>query len=668
MKRIIYFLFFISLSINFAQDLPNNLTNNEKELLKNYIPPLSTEGFVTPPVKSVRTMAEWEELQGILITWTSQTAILRQIVDYAQEEGLVYIVCSDSNSVKNYLVSGGVELKNLKFIIANYNSIWCRDYGPWTVYSDDIDSLYIVDWIYNRPRPQDDLIPSVFANKYGYPLYQTTTNPYNLTNTGGNFMTDGHGTGFASKLILTENSGKTESEIDNIMNKFMGIKRYIKMQTLPYDEIHHIDMHMKLLDEETLLVGQYPPGIADGPQIEANLQYILNNFLTCYGRPYKVVRIPMPPQNNLYPNNGGDYRTYTNSIIVNKTVIVPTYETFYDTTALRIYREAMPGYNVVGINCNSIIPSLGAIHCITKEIGTKQPILISHAKIDESYLTSNGYYVSTKVQTKANLSSVNLFYKTSINSNFELINMTNVTNDSFYCYIPHQPEGTTVYYYISATTTTGKTISKPLTAPSGYFKFYVTTPLAVNLISFNYFNNNNNITFNWVTGSELNSSYFELTYSEDESTINNQLIYTVPASGNSNKLNRYFCNIPLSQIKNGYYYLWEIDLAGNKTNLGKVYVNETWTLTYNLQQNYPNPFNPTTKISFSIPSKQNVNISVYNLLGEFVYNIVDKEFTAGIHTLEYSPGNIDKNISGGVYFYKITTPNFSATKKMIYLK
>ena len=55
------------------------------------------------------------------------------------------------------------------------------------------------------------------------------------------------------------------------MNKFLGVDRYIKMNTLPYDQIHHIDMHMKLLDEETLLVGQYPPGIADGPQIEANL-------------------------------------------------------------------------------------------------------------------------------------------------------------------------------------------------------------------------------------------------------------------------------------------------------------------------------------------------------------------------------------------------------------
>ena len=77
----------------------------------------------------------------------------------------------------------------------------------------------------------------------------------------------------------------------------------------------------------------------------------------------------MPPdQNGQYPPSG-QYRTYTNSFIVNKTVIVPTYEYQYDTTAIRIYRDAMPGYNVVGINCNSIIGSLGAIHCIMKEVG-----------------------------------------------------------------------------------------------------------------------------------------------------------------------------------------------------------------------------------------------------------------------------------------------------------
>jgi agmatine/peptidylarginine deiminase len=111
------------------------------------------------------------------------------------------------------------------------------------------------------------------------------------------------------------------------MKKFMGINRYIRFPVLPFDGIHHIDMHMKLLDEETLLVGEYPPGTADGPQIEANLQYILSNYNSVYGTPYKAVRIPMPKdKNNKWPNqSGGWYCTYTNGVFVNKTYIFPTY-------------------------------------------------------------------------------------------------------------------------------------------------------------------------------------------------------------------------------------------------------------------------------------------------------------------------------------------------------
>jgi agmatine/peptidylarginine deiminase len=142
------------------------------------------------------------------------------------------------------------------------------------------------------------------------------------------------------------------------MTDFMGINRYIKMEILPFDGIHHIDMHMKLLNEETLLVGEYPAGVADGPQIEANIQYVLSNFNSSFGTPYKVIRIPQPPDQNNgfdYPDGNGNYLTYTNSTIINKTVIVPQFYAEYDTTAIRIWEEAMPGYTIVGINSNQTI-------------------------------------------------------------------------------------------------------------------------------------------------------------------------------------------------------------------------------------------------------------------------------------------------------------------------
>ena len=82
--------------------------------------------------------------------------------------------------------------------------------------------------------------------------------------------------------------------------------------------------------------------LLDGPQIEANIQYIQNNYMDCYGRPYKIVRIPMPPDANGHYPPSSDYLTYTNSLIVNRTVLVPIYKLPQDTTALRIYRGIWP--------------------------------------------------------------------------------------------------------------------------------------------------------------------------------------------------------------------------------------------------------------------------------------------------------------------------------------
>ena len=460
-----------------TQTLPKQLTEEEKNLLPYYQIPHYPGERTDPPPYSVRTMAEWEELQGIMITWASFHSILAQIVDYAQEECTVYIVCSDSNSVKTYLTNNAIPLRNIQYIVTNFNSIWIRDYGPWTAYSEDTDTLNIIDWIYNRPRPYDDMIPGTFANLINAPYFSTTTPPYDLTHSGGNFMTDGYGTGFSSKLILQENSTKTESEIDTVMNKFMGIHTYIKMNVLPYDVIHHIDMHMKLLDEETLLVGEYPAGVSDGPYIEANLAYILNNFKTCYGRDFKVVRIPMPPdQLGRYPSTGGDYRTYTNSMIVNKTVIIPTYEYQYDTTAFRIYQEAMPGYNIEGIECNSIVPLLGTIHCIVKEVGAYQPVFISHASLSEMSDTCQSYPVVARIQTSSGVQQAELYWSTDTSSGFNSIPMLGSSQDSFYADIPGQSPGSIIHYYISAQSNPGKTTTKPMTAPGGTYHFSISIP------------------------------------------------------------------------------------------------------------------------------------------------------------------------------------------------
>lgn len=466
--------------------LPSFVTNPTQESA-HLAESLSLSGIETPPVLPVRAMAEWEELQSLVVTWKyyndpSIRDILVEIIRNAREECNVIIVCSSPATVQAVLTAAGVDISsNVTFVTGNADTIWVRDYGPNPVYANDVDSLYLIDWIYNRPRPNDDAVPSLLGNFMNIPVYSNTAGNYKLVHTGGNYMSDGMGTGFSSKLVLNENDSlsefnyvyHTEAEIDTIMYKYLGANRYIKMETLPYDDIHHIDMHIKLLDEETLLVGQYPAGVADGPQIEANLQYVLSNFNTPFGTPYRVIRIPMPPEGGQFPNANADYRTYTNAVFINKTVLIPLYEQQFDTTALRIWQDALPGYHIVGIDCNAIIPYLGAIHCITKEIGVSDPLWIVHQplhKITESLPA--GYPILARIKHKSGISGAKVFYTTDLALPYLSLDMTPGANpDEWTVNIPEQSNGTTIYYYIQATANSGKQLARPLPAPDAYWKF-----------------------------------------------------------------------------------------------------------------------------------------------------------------------------------------------------
>jgi len=85
---------------------------------------------------------------------------------------------------------------------------------------------------------------------------------------------------------------------------------------------------------------------------------------------------------------------------------------------------------------------------------------------------------------------------------------------------------------------------------------------------------------------------------------------------------------------------------------------------FNLSQNYPNPFNPTTNIKFDIPNSGNVSLKVYNELGKEVNNLINSYRSAGKYEINFDA----TNLSSGIYFYKLETGDFTATKKMLLIK
>jgi len=85
---------------------------------------------------------------------------------------------------------------------------------------------------------------------------------------------------------------------------------------------------------------------------------------------------------------------------------------------------------------------------------------------------------------------------------------------------------------------------------------------------------------------------------------------------------------------------------------------------YELGQNYPNPFNPITHIRFNIPETGNTKLTVYNMMGEAVANLVNGVVSAGGHTVSWNAANMPT----GVYFYRLESGNFTQTRKLLLVK
>lgn len=481
------FLLLFHFQLNAQQEalLPKGLSENEKGLVADF--QFKSTKMTPPPLVPVRTAAEWEEIEYLVIRWTNSFQnILLQIVQAATAECKVLITTQNQGNVSSFLSSNGVDMSQVEFLNAPSNSIWIRDYAGNTIYENDVEDRALVDWIYNRPRPLDDIMPAAQAAYLGIPIYTTNSGANDLVNTGGNFMSDGLGNAFSSKLVLQENapgnpygvSSKTEAEIDDIMFNYQGITNYIKMNQTPYDPIDHIDMHMKLLDEQTLLVSRYPDGVADGPQIEANIDYVTSTFQTPFGTDYKVKWIDAPPSTGgNHPDTGGYYRTYTNSIFVNKTILVPTYRPEVDADALAQYEEMLPGYNVVGIDVDNpgenLISLVGAIHCITHSIGVANPLWIVHQPLEEVNTTAD-IPLEAMIKHHTGIQEAKIFWREVGQTIYQETPMSFESDDVWVTNLTVPSNATSIEYYIWAEANSGKTMTRPIVAPEGYWTFNIT--------------------------------------------------------------------------------------------------------------------------------------------------------------------------------------------------
>ncbi len=427
-----------------------------------------------PPVGPIRNVGEYEPMVKALIRYP--LGIPYSLIAEMHEKVQIACIVSSTyyNTARTNFQSNGIDPNTVDWLITASNSYWTRDYGPWFVFDGNGD-IRIIDHYYNRPaRPDDNVIPIFCGTQWGIPVHT-----HDLWTTGGNYMTDGYGISFSTDLVWTENSSLTHEQIFQRMQDYYGLNTYNVVPDISTSGIHHIDCWAKLLDEETVIIKQVATTHGDYPELEQNATLVAS-LQSSMGRNYHVVRV------YCQAIGSGDVASYTNSLILNDKIIVPTFNSATnDNNALQAYRNAAPGYEVIGTYYSGWL-SDDAIHCRVMGIADGGMLRVAHTPIvgwDTYAAIPVRAFIDDRSEAGLKSDSLLVYWRTYPTGQTPpafaaSVMATDSPADWYATDIPAQPSGTTVDYYIHAVDNTNRREGMPRTEPAAWYSFVVTLPAA----------------------------------------------------------------------------------------------------------------------------------------------------------------------------------------------
>jgi len=310
----------------------------------------------------------------------------------------------------------------------------------------------------------DNLVNGVLASTFNCPLISLP-----MFMTGGNVMVDGRQTAVATQQMLDENfPGITEAEFRQYAADSLGITNFIIVSNPEVHGIQHIDCYAKFLDEETILVKQVPNWHPEYYCCEALAEELANEN-NAYGEPYNIIRIYCEAY---YGNNAA---AYTNSLILNKKVLVPLFGISHDQQALQVYQDAMPGYEVIGFQWSGWY-HYDALHCRTMGIFDRYMLRIEHKPLRGEQVFLGVPVIKARIDDRSEIGlisdSLRLFWRETGELLWNVQPLSYQWNtDSLYAIIPGSSPGKTYEYYIAASDYSGRSETHPRTAPAGFHTF-----------------------------------------------------------------------------------------------------------------------------------------------------------------------------------------------------
>jgi len=301
----------------------------------------------------------------------------------------VHVIAYDATErtrITNLLVSAGVPLSNVDFLLRQTDDCWVRDNGPIFVYATN-NVLRITDWGFDgwgddTPYTKDNTVPVGVAPALGLTRVDLNTTVLE----GGSIEVDS-GVLMATRSSILEpnrNPGLTQAQLETILTANLGVTKFIWLDGAPGGTDDITDMHIDGF-------AKFGPNRTIVTMSNADLTYwlvpaadiaALSAATDVNGVAYSFVRLPLTANDvtTTYGRNLGYKGSYVNYYVGNTVVLVPTYSDPNDTPARNILQQLYPERTVVGIDVRNLYRNGGMVHCVTQQ----QPESFAHARLNIS--------------------------------------------------------------------------------------------------------------------------------------------------------------------------------------------------------------------------------------------------------------------------------------------
>lgn len=338
-----------------------------------------------------RFPAEWEKQEGILLCfphngndWPGKYAAIQwafvEFIKKVAENEIVFLVVASEDlkeKVTEMLEMATVKLKNISFIIKKTNRSWMRDSGPIIVKNNgkrEALNFNFNGWAKYKNWQLDKHIPETVAEYLKVPVTQATYKGKNIVLEGGALEVNGTGTIMTSEECLlhpeiqVRNAGFTKEDYEAIFLKYFGVTNTIWLKDgIVGDDTHgHIDDLCRFVNKNTVVT------VVEENLKDKNYHPLQENLKRLHeakledGAKLNVVELPMPKP--ILFDGLQLPASYANFLILNKTVLVPTFNDAKDRIALNILADCFPEREIIGISCIDFIWGFGTLHCLSQQI------------------------------------------------------------------------------------------------------------------------------------------------------------------------------------------------------------------------------------------------------------------------------------------------------------